>query len=211
MQHTLLALSSHFHLSLQIPLCNPSHCIGRVPTLVTLWKCGVQLTDTALQCFCDYCSLGLCTSFVRAAYLAHKNNTSWYKNQPSSNRLFNFQLLELWGFLTRLKFSTYAASLCASVTPNVAFYTSAWLSNVTDAWTSCCVNCSSSTVEKTVWTSLKVRGLLFEKKCHCLLFWLTVTMVVCGSTDTACTTECCCNKHSICGRYQGNDGLFLEV
>ena len=71
-QRTLLALSSHYHLSLQIPLCNPSHCIGGVPTLVTLWKCGVQLTDTALQCFCDYYSLELCTSFVRTAYHAHQ-------------------------------------------------------------------------------------------------------------------------------------------
>lgn len=58
--------------SLQIPLCNPSHCIGGVPTLVTLWKCGVQLTDTALQCFCDYYSLELCTSFARTAYHAHQ-------------------------------------------------------------------------------------------------------------------------------------------
>ena len=33
-KHTLLVLSSHFHLSLQIPFCNPSHCIGGVPTLV---------------------------------------------------------------------------------------------------------------------------------------------------------------------------------
>ena len=33
-----------------------------------------------------------------------KNDTSWYKHQPSfQHLLFDFQLLELWGFLTRLK------------------------------------------------------------------------------------------------------------